>query len=512
MIFPSGSRRRRAVHATIAATACAGALSLGLPARTSGLAPLSAQEAAPHASAVDQLRQDLDRILSAPAFERATWGVAVRSLAAQDTLYALNARKLLMPASNMKVLTLAAAAERLGWDFTYETRLATAAPVRDGVLDGDLVVVGAGDPSIDDWDGAATRLFQSWVDELKAQGIRAVSGRLVGDDREFDGDALGVGWAWDDLDNSYGTGVGALQFNENTARLLVVPGASPGLPADVSIQQPGSGLSVRGRVTTTAAGTPASIATRRLVGSGVLDVFGSVPVGRRGPGPNVSVTNPTIYFLTALQAALASAGIEIRGGITGVDAATAPPDASLQVFASHRSPPLSELAATMMKNSQNLYAETLLRTLGGQPATLDGGRRALQAVLQEWGVHSTADLVVADGSGLSRDDLVTPEAMLTILAHVAGDEQLRGPFQAALPVAGVDGTLAQRMKGTPAAGNVRAKTGSFSNARAIAGYVTSADGEPLVFSIEANNFGVAPSVVERAEDAIVVRLARFSRR
>jgi len=168
----------------------------------------------------------------------------------------------------------------------------------------------------------------------------------------------------------------------------------------------------------------------------------------------------------------------------------------------------------LMKDSQNLYAETLLKTLslraGATVATAERGRSDVAAVLQAWGVTS-ADLIQRDGSGLSRYDYVTADALVTILVHIGGDDRLRGPFVASLPIAGRDGTLSNRMKGTAAEGNARAKTGSMSNVRGMSGYVTSAAGEPLVFSILANNFEVAPGVVTAAEDAIVVRLAEFAR-
>ena len=160
-----------------------------------------------------------------------------------------------------------------------------------------------------------------------------------------------------------------------------------------------------------------------------------------------------------------------------------------------------------MKASQNLYAETLLKTIGsaaGAPTAL-GGRMVAEAALQRWGVASDG-LILRDGSGLSRYDYVTPETLVAILSHVDGDAQLRGPFEASLPVAGRDGTLANQFKGTPAEGRVLAKTGSMANVRALSGYATTVAGEPLVFSIIANNFSAAPAAIVAAIDAIVVRI------
>jgi D-alanyl-D-alanine carboxypeptidase/D-alanyl-D-alanine-endopeptidase (penicillin-binding protein 4) len=182
------------------------------------------------------------------------------------------------------------------------------------------------------------------------------------------------------------------------------------------------------------------------------------------------------------------------------------------VLGIHHSPPLSDLATRLMKNSVNLYAETLLKTIGARAgaATFEGGRTAAAAALQPWGVVP-AGVVQVDGSGLSRYNYVTPEALVTVLMHVDGNEGMRQPFEASLPVAGRDGTLAARMKGTAAEGNARAKSGTLANVRSLAGYVISADGEPLVFAIVANNFGTMPDVAIAAIDAIVVKLAEFKR-
>ena len=172
-------------------------------------------------AAIARLQRDIDEILRAPALDRAFFGVVVKSLATQNTLYSLNAGKLMMPASAMKVVTLASAAEKLGWDFRYETRLVPLGTISDGILHGDLLVVGSGDPSIDDWDGAATRLFGEWSDHLKAAGIHAIEGRIIGDDNAFDDEGVGFGWSWDDLGAGFAAGVSALQFHENAAQVTV---------------------------------------------------------------------------------------------------------------------------------------------------------------------------------------------------------------------------------------------------------------------------------------------------
>ena len=474
---------------------------------------LDAQGSLGSQGSLSALQRDIDALLSLPAIERGTWGIVVKA-ATGEALYSMNGGKLFVPASNMKILTLAAAAERLGWDFSFDTRLVGTGAIDAGGLEGDLVVVGSGDPTVDDWDGAATQLFRDWADRLKRLGIHTIRGRIIGDDNSFDDEPWGSGWAWDDLDRSFATGVGALQFNQNTAQLRLQPGARAGDSAAVTIGPPGAGLTIRNLLTTAPADRPASIEVRRRLDSPTLEVRGSLPIGSRPVVRNVAVGNPTVYFVTALRAALVASGIDVRGPAVDIDDLSDPPSrARGHVLLDHHSPPLAEMAATMMQLSQNLYAETLLKTLGAQKTigSSGAGRTAVADVLEQWGL-AASNVRVADGSGLSVYDLATPDLLVAVLAHIARDDRLRGPFEAALPVAGRDGTLGQRMKGTPAEANVRAKTGSLSNARAMSGYVRSADGEELTFSILVNNFGVSSDGVDRTMDAVLVRLAQFSRR
>jgi D-alanyl-D-alanine carboxypeptidase/D-alanyl-D-alanine-endopeptidase (penicillin-binding protein 4) len=441
---------------------------------------------------------------------RGYWGVLVKSLKSGETVYALNARKLMMPASNMKIVTLAASADRLGWDYTYTTRFVIVGRVEDGVLDGDVLAVGTGDPSFGTGDGSAGRAFDACAERLHAMGVRTILGRVIGDDNAFDDEGLGFGWSWDDLPDDYAAAVSALQFNENTVRVTVTPGPAAGDVAAVTVDLPDSGLTIDNQLRTTTGDSTASIEARRLPGSPRLELRGSIPI-RTAPATRVvSVDNPTLFLAKALRNGLIARGIDVRGGAVDIDDLPEGPlrDQAVEL-ATHRSPPLSTLAVRLMKASQNLYAETLLKTIGAAGGTPTGlaGRMLAQSALQGWGVPPEW-LIVRDGSGLSRYDYVTPETLVTILAHVAADDRLRGPFETALPVAGRDGTLATRMKGTLAEGNVRAKTGSMANVRALSGFATTTAGEPLAFSIIANNFDAAPSIIADAVDAIVVRLVK----
>jgi serine-type D-Ala-D-Ala carboxypeptidase/endopeptidase (penicillin-binding protein 4) len=463
-------------------------------------------------AAVLNLQHDIDAILARPALERTFWGVLVRSLEANDTLYALNAGKLMMPASNLKIVTLAVAAERLGWAYTFETRLVGTGPITDGSLEGDLVVVGFGDPSVG-LEGTGSDPFDVWAERLKASGVLAIHGRIIGDDNTFEEETLGPGWAWDYLGDGYAAGSGALQLNENVVFVTIGPGQAVGTPAVVSISTDSSGLEIRNDLKTASAGTLTAITTRRLPGSVRLELRGTVALGSARSVHRVSVDNPTQFFVTALRAKLIAHGIEVEGPAIDIDDLPNPPSRQAgTLLAIYRSPPLSTLAVRMMKASQNLYAETLLKTMGaeiGMPS-VSGGREAVRSTLESWSIMP-AGLIMVDGSGLSRYNLVTPESLVALLTRIDRTEQLRGPFEDALPVAGRDGTLEGRMKNTAAENNARAKTGVIANARSLSGYVRTTSGEPLVFSILANNFETTTDVIDRATDAIVVRLATFKR-
>ncbi len=441
------------------------------------------------------------------------WAVYVQSLDSGAVLYERNASKLMMPASNMKVVTLSAAAERLGWDYRYRTTLAATGAIEEGVLRGDLVVVGTGDPTINDRGGAnPTAVFESWADRLRAAGIRRIDGRVVADARAFDAERLGMGWSWDDLGYDYAAEVSALQYNEDVAEIVVRPAPLAGGPAGVEVRPAESGLLVDNRVTTVTAGT-VDLDLRRLPGSNLLRVSGTIPVGSPEIARKATVDDPSLYFVRVLRATLIGRGIPVSGDAVGLDPADPAGAAARRVLFEHQSAPLSQLAVVLMRVSQNLYAETLVKTLGkGTGGSAEAGLKVVREVLAGWGIPPEA-YVLTDGSGLSRYNYVCAEMLAQILRQMYRDPRHRGAFQATLPVGGqVGGTIARRFRGTRAEGNVRAKTGTLANVRALSGYVTTLDGEPLLFSILANHFTQPYATIDAATDLAVERLANVSRK
>ncbi|MDQ3348653.1 MAG: D-alanyl-D-alanine carboxypeptidase/D-alanyl-D-alanine-endopeptidase [Acidobacteriota bacterium] len=448
---------------------------------------------------------------------RGVWAVDVVSMATGEHLYSLNAGRWMMPASNMKIVTLAAAAETLGWDYRFRTTLEALGSITNGVLHGDLIVRGNGDPTIGSRNDRAEGVFQEWIAALGAAGVSAIEGRIVGDDQSFDEEGLGAGWAWDYLQYRYAAPVGALEINENSASLDVLPGSWQGAPAVLRLA-PGSGLTLLNRAITGPPGSQDVIEYRRRIDRPELEVIGSVPADAGPTRYFVAVVNPTLYFVRSLKDALAAAGVTVSGEAVDFDDISAGlpvlPPTPPRVLASTESPPLREMAAVLMKVSQNLYAETLLKALGasrGGLGTAEGGRLAVRRVLSGWGVPEDA-YTMYDGSGLSRYNYVTAALLTTILERLHRDPRHREPFLATLPIAGKDGTLASRLERTRADGNALAKTGSIANVRALSGFVRTRDDEVLAFSILANDFAIPAATVEYIADIAVETLANFTRR
>jgi D-alanyl-D-alanine carboxypeptidase/D-alanyl-D-alanine-endopeptidase (penicillin-binding protein 4) len=492
--------------------------------------PRAAAVSAPSTPAVDRLRAELRTTFDSPAAS-ALWAVKVQSLDSGEVLFERDAHRLVMPASNMKIVTMAVAAERLGWDYRFPTTLETSGVIDNGVLRGDLVIVGHGDPTISGRSGPRTAVFEHWAGKLRELGVQRIEGRLVGDDDAFDDDTPGEGWPWDDLTAGYAAAATALQFNENVTSVVVHTAGQPGERADVRIEPVFPEAMLTAEVTIGPAdSTPKIVVVRDPFGSAVT-VTGTVPKAERDYVRTITVTNPTTFYLQALLDTLAAKGISVRDGAVDIDEAKALASpavsgrAERRVLFTHSSPPLSEIGVPFMKVSQNLFGETLLNAVGQQaglepcPHTfevacrgraVESGRKVYEQVLGGWGVP-VGEFIISDGSGLSRYDYLTANLLVTVLRRMARDPRHAAPFDATLPIMGKDGTLGRRLRGTRAEGVVRAKTGTISNVRSLSGYLTTADGERLVFSIVANNFKAPSAVIDGITDQAVERLVHFTR-
>lgn len=501
--------RAKAVVLALATALVAGACAARTP------APPPQPPPAPVLSPAEQLQVDLAGLFTSSALDHANLAVVVRSLTSGDILYRLNERRMMVPASNQKLLTAAAAASKLGWDYRYTTKvLANGTLLDNGTLEGDLVVVGGGDPTINPRHPDRWAALDNWAGQIAARGVKIVGGNLIGDDNAFAEPGWGSGWSWEDLAVGYGSPIGALQYHENQLELMIGPGLEPGARAIISTSPPGSGLLIDHGVTTVAEGEPTRIVLERVPGLTILTVRGQIAVGAKPRVEYAAVENPTQLFVNAFREALARKGIFVSGSAMDIDALARPLDLSkAETWVTDQSAPLSEIVDALLKWSRNGYAETLLWSLSppGAPASEAEGLKALRETLGTMGI-APETYGAFDGSGLSRYDMVSADALATLLTKVWNDAALIGQYKSALPVAGAAGSLETRLKGTPAENRVWAKTGSMFNIRTISGYVLTADDEPLVFSFLANNYTVPSKDIDEMMDRALARLAAFSRR
>ncbi|HEU4833098.1 MAG TPA: D-alanyl-D-alanine carboxypeptidase/D-alanyl-D-alanine-endopeptidase [Pyrinomonadaceae bacterium] len=486
-----------------------------------------------------ELRAKISEVLAKPELSSAMVGIKVVSLDNGRVLFEENATKLLRPASNMKLYTVAAALDRLSPDYRFSTSVyASARPDAAGVVHGDLTIYGRGDPSI------AARFnngdYFKAIDELAtrivAAGVKRVEGDIVGDESYFVGPKYGSGWNWEDLTWYYGAEITPLTANDNALDLFIKPGTAIGQPALITTGPPDPLLTIVNKVTTSAKGSRREISIHRGLGENTITITGSIALEDRGYTGGIGISHPALLFVYMLRSSLAQKGVTITGAsrtngatpqptaitgvtISGTNGSSTVSPALQNEIATLQSPPFSVIAAQTLKPSQNLYTELILRTLGKvtpPPATMSNvtqtsdelGLEAVKAFLKTVGLRPEA-LVLDDGSGLSRNDMITADASVQLLTFMSKHRHAT-VFRDALPVGGVDGTLRNRFKGTPAENNVRAKTGSLSSAASLGGYLTTAGGEKLAFSIMVNNYPRDFDPRSSCIDPIAVLLASFA--
>jgi serine-type D-Ala-D-Ala carboxypeptidase/endopeptidase (penicillin-binding protein 4) len=503
VIHPVAARRRR----SLPAAGCLLALCLSL---TSGCARTRPAVALP--SPIDplqQLRAAITAAIEMPGVQRGTWGIAVHSLTRDERLFELNARTLLVPASTSKLVSVATAAEAVGWDYRFETALRGTGPISEGTLHGDLIVVGSGDPSIG---GRAGDDLTPFVEGLKALGVRRIDGRVIGDDDAMEDPRPQLAWAWDDLGYATGAIFGALNLAENRMQVTVSPASREGGPTVLAVDPQAAYRPLANRAVTGAASSTPLVWPEQRPGETFLTIAGSIPAGAMPARLTVSTGNPTFWFASVLRSRLLRDGIEVTGEAFDVDDVMPAPDrATATLLYTHRSHPLAEIVQPLLKESINLYGEAVLRlnVPPGRFPTNDAALEGMRARLASWGIPDDGQQLV-DGSGLSRRNVISPDTLVTVLRRMSS-AGTTSPFVTALPIAATDGSLAGRMAGTAAQGNVRAKTGTMSNVRSLAGYVATRDGELLAFAVIVNNFEGSGAAALKAIDAIAIRLAEFAR-
>src|SRR6266567_2270774 len=479
-----------------------------------GVPPLGAQSKARTASACCGAKKQsvasrkamarfaarVDALLGATPARKGEWGLLIVDAESGETLYEQNADKYFLPASNMKLFTTALALAKLGPEYRFHTTLETRGTISsEGVLSGDLALVGRGDPNLsnrkfpydlkEEFDGPPEKILAELADALMAKGVKKISGDVVGDDSYFPRERYPSGWEIDDMVWEYGAAISAIVVDDNTVTLMLTPGEQAGNPVQAVLTPGTPDFTVANEVVTSAADMKSDLKLTREPGSNVVVVKGTLPA-KSGPRKLIlAVEEPAQHAAATLKRLLEERGVKL-GGVAKARHDDGQMAGDPLILAEHVSVPLGDSVKLVNKISQNLHSEMLLRTVARQKgvwATPDDLMKIPAEFYEAAGI-APGDVVQTDASGLSRHDLVTPRAIVTLLGF-AQKQAWFGPYYASLPVAGVDGTLEDRMKNTPAAGRIHAKTGSVEHVRTLSGFAETPDGRRLIFSFLSNNQG-----------------------
>ena len=481
-----------------------------------------------------QFQRDVEAALADPNAQKAFLGLLVIDAETKQPLYELNADRYFTPASNTKLFTTTLALATLGPDYRFRTTIETRGTLDpSGRLRGDLVLVGRGDPEFSNRripydatnpiDGPSDKPLAELVDAMVAKGVKEIDGDIVADDSYFPYAPYPRGWAVGDLPEDYGAAVSAICFDDNGLDVKVTPGDQVGAAAWVTVE-PWPGYDVYDyAITTGAADSSPDFHTIAESGPKKFLLRGSIPLGHATVDLGAAMPDPAAYTAHVLRQMLVARGIRVTGDAraqhappppenppAGASSVTpsSPAPASL-ILAERDSPPLIEIVRVLNKVSQNLHAEILLRTVAKQQSgvgSLDAGLKIEQNFLTSIGVP-LGEVLLDDGSGLSRENLVTPRAVVALLEYVR-QQPWGGAFVTTLPVAGVDGTLQHRLNDTVAQGHIQAKTGSVERTQAVSGFATTLHGEHLIFSMFDNHNGGPSREAVEVLDAIAVAMVQ----
>ncbi|HSG47391.1 MAG TPA: D-alanyl-D-alanine carboxypeptidase/D-alanyl-D-alanine-endopeptidase [Longimicrobiales bacterium] len=495
----------------------AGVVLLAAPARQGPLL-LGADDPVP--APVEELRLRVDRVLDQGRYGRATWGLLAVSLDRGDTLLVRNPELPLIPASNLKVVTSAAALHHLGSGFRFITYVLTDAPVVDGVVQGNLIVYGTGDPGISDrFHRTRDTPFQELAAQLTAAGIREIRGRVMGDGSFLQGPLLGDGWEAGDLNEWFAAPSGALSFNENVFSVRVRPGAVSRPPELLTVPEH-LGVLVSNEAVTVQGRGRHPLWLLRDAPEDPIRVVGELSATSRDVWRQMTVRDPALAAAHGFTHVLRQAGIAVTGypgSLTEREDSPVTPRTvwragePMRVLATFTSPPLGEYLQAVNQRSHNLYADLILKTLGrmvGEEGSFQGGSAVVTRYLTEVVGIPEDQVEIRDGSGLSILNRISAGGLLGTLRYLAGTPEWEA-FWESLPEAGT-ARLFRRMARTAAAGNLRAKTGTVDRVSALTGMVRTADGERIVFSIVGNELP-SETGAKRLEDQVGQALAEWRR-
>jgi D-alanyl-D-alanine carboxypeptidase/D-alanyl-D-alanine-endopeptidase (penicillin-binding protein 4) len=492
-----------------------GALLLALAAAVAPLAPGHAQNvtasrprATPEAAAT-RLAERIDAVLARPQARQARWGIEVRDAASGRVLYARDAARPFVPASNLKLVAAAAAAHHLDPEFRFRTTLYAAGPVKDGVLDGDLVLYGRGDPMISArYFPSRTAVWEMLADSLRARGIRRVTGGLTADESFWDTERHVADWDPEDRKWWYAAPVGALGFNDNSIDFRILPGSAAGQPARITGEPASAFYRLDNASRMVAAGTAATLDFDRVPGTSRIRAFGVLPLGAGADVESFAVDDGARWAGVTFREALERRGIAFgRAEVRVVSDSTLSVSRTAPVLAEWLSPPLDRAIGPVLLTSQNWFAEALVKTLGKQvrgEGSWAAGLAVERAFLVDVVGIDGAGFVLRDGSGLSALNRITPHSLVNLLDYVR-----RTPRQAivrrAMPVSGGTGSLRARLTDLP--GRVAAKTGYIGGMDTLSGYLAMPDGREILFSIMANESGQPSARMKAVIDDVVRAIA-----
>jgi serine-type D-Ala-D-Ala carboxypeptidase/endopeptidase (penicillin-binding protein 4) len=487
------------------------------------------------------LASRIEKILSQPDVARAFWGIEAVDVATGETLYTLNADKLFTPASNTKLFTTSAVLALVGAEYKYRTTVETTGTLdKYGRLSGDVQIVGRGDPNLTggvlaynpraERSTPRVRALEQLADQLVQRGVKFVDGDVIGDDSYFAFERYGEGWSQEDMRYEWGAPVSALTINDNLIFLTVMPGDHSGDKAFINVTPSPDYYRVENRIMTTPAGTgPRIVNIGREPGSNTLTLWGNMPVDDPGFHESLAIEDPAEFTAQLFRTMLEQRGIVVYGrarskhlelstlstlSVTATASAgggdfprmTRPTVPGL-VLGEFQSQPLASDLRIINKISQNLHAELMLRLLGrekGTAGTIESGLEVVRGFLSGADIRSD-EYAFYDGSGLSRQNLVTPHALVKLLVYDS-KQPWGAQFSDTLPVAGIDGSLTERFRGSLANGKLHAKTGSLKNVNALSGYATTSSGRRIAFSIMVNNHNVSSRIALQTIDLIANEL------
>lgn len=469
-------------------------------------------------TSLNELKKDINALINNPDFSNAAIGISVQSVETGEYFYRLNEAKNFIPASGLKLITTSAALHYLGEDYQYQTSLYLDGELfENGEFVGNVIIKGTGDPTISSYFmDDPVDILDNWGQLLDSLGIRSIRGNIIGDDLAFDDIYYGPGWSWDDMTFPYSAQVSALSINDNRVDIVIKAGRRSGQRADFDVLPENSYVRVINNVETVGYSGITEIFPNREQRTNIIELFGTINLDstrQNSSVVSVAIDNPTLYFLNLFKKTIEEHKIRFRGALLDISDWNEPLDYyKMKLISTYNSIPLKDIIKVVNKQSHNLAADILLKTIGREKTdegSFGKGITMVQKYLARIGIPPD-NIYLVDGSGLSRLNLISPKYITTLLSNTYRNEH-RDIFINSLAMPGEEGTLKRRMKNSRAEEAVMAKTGSMNGISTISGFVITRDKEMLAFSIMIMNYTVPLSLAHNMQDLILMRLASFSR-